>query len=292
MRNSRKQREADAKGKAIAFVLALAIIAVYWIVKAVILLWPVFLAAAGVGALVVGIMSLHRRALKTANKQEATRGEREPLVTTPPNPQDPTGQSATQQPSVRGKPRGQWPWIVGGIILLLFIIGISGGNEKSSTPTITTTPEAQAPVAPPQVTVPGDLVGQNADLAYDELSKLGITDINYTSEDVGSRVAPLLENWLVTKVEPAPGTVVLTTDKVVITVTQKQIPVAPVAPPAVSAPAPVLPPADSSPGGSTGGSAYYRNCAAARAAGVAPLHRGDPGYRPGLDRDGDGIACE
>ena len=37
---------------------------------------------------------------------------------------------------------------------------------------------------------------------------------------------------------------------------------------------------------------YYANCTAARAAGVAPLHRGDPGYRSGLDRDGDGNACE
>ena len=37
---------------------------------------------------------------------------------------------------------------------------------------------------------------------------------------------------------------------------------------------------------------YYRNCAAARAAGAAPLYRGQPGYRPQLDRDGDGIACE
>ena len=37
---------------------------------------------------------------------------------------------------------------------------------------------------------------------------------------------------------------------------------------------------------------YYASCAQARAAGVAPLHRGDPGYRAGLDRDGDGIACE
>lgn len=37
---------------------------------------------------------------------------------------------------------------------------------------------------------------------------------------------------------------------------------------------------------------YYPNCAAARAAGAAPLRRGDPGYRAGLDRDGDGIACE
>lgn len=37
---------------------------------------------------------------------------------------------------------------------------------------------------------------------------------------------------------------------------------------------------------------YYPNCAAARAAGAAPLYRGQPGYRPQLDRDGDGIACE
>ncbi|WP_343232858.1 MULTISPECIES: excalibur calcium-binding domain-containing protein [unclassified Tsukamurella] len=42
----------------------------------------------------------------------------------------------------------------------------------------------------------------------------------------------------------------------------------------------------------SGGSAYYRNCAAARAAGVAPLHVSDPGYRRKLDRDGDGVACE
>lgn len=49
---------------------------------------------------------------------------------------------------------------------------------------------------------------------------------------------------------------------------------------------------DSSSAGSTGGSPYYANCAAARSAGVAPLHKGDPGYRSGLDRDGDGIACE
>lgn len=40
------------------------------------------------------------------------------------------------------------------------------------------------------------------------------------------------------------------------------------------------------------GSVYYANCTAARAAGAAPLHRGDPGYRPALDRDSDGIACE
>ncbi|MGV8966564.1 MAG: GmrSD restriction endonuclease domain-containing protein [Cellulomonas sp.] len=36
----------------------------------------------------------------------------------------------------------------------------------------------------------------------------------------------------------------------------------------------------------------YANCAAARAAGAAPVLRGDPGYAAKLDRDGDGIGCE
>ncbi|MTB64391.1 calcium-binding protein [Streptococcus sp. zg-86] len=37
---------------------------------------------------------------------------------------------------------------------------------------------------------------------------------------------------------------------------------------------------------------YYPNCKAVRAAGKAPLYRGQPGYGPHLDRDGDGTACE
>lgn len=40
------------------------------------------------------------------------------------------------------------------------------------------------------------------------------------------------------------------------------------------------------------GEVYYRSCAEAREAGVAPLRIGDPGYGRHLDRDGDGIACE
>lgn len=37
---------------------------------------------------------------------------------------------------------------------------------------------------------------------------------------------------------------------------------------------------------------YFENCAAARAAGAAPVRRGDPGYASRLDRDNDGIGCE
>lgn len=37
---------------------------------------------------------------------------------------------------------------------------------------------------------------------------------------------------------------------------------------------------------------FFQRCADARAAGVAPIHRGQPGYRSELDRDDDGVACE
>lgn len=36
----------------------------------------------------------------------------------------------------------------------------------------------------------------------------------------------------------------------------------------------------------------YANCAEARAAGAAPVRRGEPGYGPHLDRDNDGVGCE
>lgn len=42
----------------------------------------------------------------------------------------------------------------------------------------------------------------------------------------------------------------------------------------------------------SGEAPHYRYCSEARAAGVAPLYRNDPGYAPHLDRDGDGVACE
>jgi hypothetical protein len=39
-------------------------------------------------------------------------------------------------------------------------------------------------------------------------------------------------------------------------------------------------------------SAYYSGCDDARAVGVAPIYRGQPGYREGMDGDLDGIACK
>jgi len=40
------------------------------------------------------------------------------------------------------------------------------------------------------------------------------------------------------------------------------------------------------------GDGAHANCSAARAAGAAPVRRGDRGYAAHLDRDGDGVGCE
>ena len=37
---------------------------------------------------------------------------------------------------------------------------------------------------------------------------------------------------------------------------------------------------------------HYPGCTEARAAGKAPLHAGQHGYRAEMDGDGDGVACE
>ena len=61
-------------------------------------------------------------------------------------------------------------------------------------------------------------------------------------------------------------------------------PAAPPPPADGAAPAPAAPPVPAA--------VYYANCAAARAAGAAPLRAGQPGYREKMDGDRDGVACE
>ena len=60
-------------------------------------------------------------------------------------------------------------------------------------------------------------------------------------------------------------------------------------PPAAPAPRVVPAPVPQTPAGSA---MYYKNCAVTRAAGAAPIQKGEPGYRSALDRDRDGTACD
>lgn len=75
------------------------------------------------------------------------------------------------------------------------------------------------------------------------------------------------------------------------TTTTRQAPAPAPAPSPAPAPAPAPVPAPAEPAPAPA-EVYYKNCAAARAAGAAPLYVGEPGYRPKMDGDGDGVACE
>lgn len=89
------------------------------------------------------------------------------------------------------------------------------------------------------------------------------------------------------EVKRPPTTSVSTTTTVTPTTTATTVA------PATTAPVPTTtwapPPAEPPAGAPAGG---FANCAAARAAGAAPVHIGGPGYAPRLDGDGDGVGCE
>ena len=93
---------------------------------------------------------------------------------------------------------------------------------------------------------------------------------------------PTMTTTATTTIEAKPlpaRTVTLKPPQATVTVTARPVPVIRT----TERPAP--------PEAGTGG-AYYANCSEARAAGVTPLHTGDPGYASHLDRDHDGVACE
>jgi hypothetical protein len=84
---------------------------------------------------------------------------------------------------------------------------------------------------------------------------------------------------------PAPGT----TGTPSVTPSAPIVPVT-AAPPPTSTVAPKQTPTPTPPAWAS--TVVFKNCDEARAAGKAPLHRGDPGYSPELDHNGDGVACE
>ncbi|GAA3436851.1 hypothetical protein GCM10018954_064610 [Kutzneria kofuensis] len=134
-------------------------------------------------------------------------------------------------------------------------------------------------------TIPNDLVGKSAKDVQAELNSLGFWDVNVYGPD-GSPVV-LTDAWHVVSVDGV-GTNAPTTSR--ITVRAEPNPTTTVAPPPPPQTTEQAPPPAYTPPAPV--EVYYKNCAAARAAGAAPLYRGQPGYRAALDRDNDGIACE
>ena len=210
------------------------------------------------------------------------------------------------------------------LVLTPVLAGCDGAAAQGSTPTGAATTQAL-------ITVP-DVVGMKGDVATEALEKAGLTQTpSYTDVD-GKESVWKPSNWSVTAQDPVAGTQVPADQAITLTVNHDSAKAAASARASASAAAQASASASAAAAAEEqarqeaaraaeeqaqqqaqqeaqteqsqteqsqtqeqsdeSSETYYANCAEARAAGAAPIYRGEPGYRSGLDRDNDGIACE
>ena len=174
----------------------------------------------------------------------------------------------------------------------IFILGLIGGFMSLFDPEIP------------------DVVGQDLPAAVKTLNEAGYKSISM--QDESGKILYNSADYVVTAQDPAKGKVA-TSKPVRLTAKAKVAPTPSPSPttkspsptPTTTSPTPTPTPEPAQPERHEEAPApvhqeqrapepqtYYANCAAARAAGAAPIYQGQPGYRSGLDRDGDGIACD
>ncbi|MCZ0858358.1 excalibur calcium-binding domain-containing protein [Actinomyces israelii] len=215
-------------------------------------------------------------------------------------------------------------WLVALVIVL--VPAVSGCDDSAAHEAA---PASAAATTPAAVEVP-DVVGMKGDAAADALKKAGLSKSpSYTDADGEESVwAP--GNWSVTAQDPAAGERVPADQAITLTVNHDSADAAASASAAAAASASAAAEASASAAAEASASAaaaaaeqaaqeepaqeepaqpeapaqepqsepeapadaYYANCTEAKAAGAAPLYRGDPGYRAKLDGDHDGVACE
>ena len=200
-------------------------------------------------------------------------------------------------------------WLIALVIALAPIL--AGCEDSSAHGSSSASPTATTATTPVTIEVP-DVVGMKGDAAAVALKEAGLTSSpSYTDAD-GEDSVWNSSDWSVTSQAPAAGERVPADQAITLTVNDDSAEAAASASASASAAAaetsasaeaseqavqdePAQPeePAQrpqQDPKKST--STYYANCTEAKAAGAAPMYEGDPGYRSGLDRDHDGIACD
>ena len=200
-------------------------------------------------------------------------------------------------------------WLIALVIALAPIL--AGCEDSSAHGSSSASPTATTATTPVMIEVP-DVVGMKGDAAAVALKEAGLTSSpSYTDAD-GEDSVWNSSDWSVTSQDPAAGERVPADQAITLTVNDDSAEAAASASASASAaaaetsasaeaseqavqdePAQPAEPAQrpqQDPKKST--STYYANCTEAKAAGAAPMYEGDPGYRSGLDRDHDGIACD
>lgn len=165
--------------------------------------------------------------------------------------------------------RKKWPWITGGVVGGVLLIGaLAPGEEPAQAEPVVTTVTATATTTATTTVKPTPTTTTSAPPTTTDAPEP--EPVIVEDEDANVAPAPFMA--------PAPQP------------EADNPPVRQAAPePVVQAPPPPPPPVAPEPAPR---SAYYANCTEAKAAGAAPMYEGSPGYRSALDKDKDGIACD
>ena len=180
------------------------------------------------------------------------------------------GQGGTP-PAAGGQKRRMWPWVLGAGLVGLVALGAAVGEEEpktesssvvstKSTSVVAPTTTAKSTTTTPRTTTPAPTTSDSPAVVPSD-PQVGTTVVETTPEYTPP--APAYTPQATTEYTP-PSTPEYTPP-----------PVTQYTPPPVQQP-----------------SVSYKNCSEARAAGAAPILRGEPGYASRLDKDNDGIACD
>lgn len=191
----------------------------------------------------------------------------------------PAGTSTSPHPDEPAKRRRRWPWITGAAAVV-GVLAIGAFGDTSPEPDDTTTAVVTTTVVPSTTPAPtttrSTTTARATTTTTTNVAVVPLVPQHVDETSTSASTPPLA---------PEPGYVPPST-----TVPPSVTPEEPSYAPPETREVPTTYDAPATYDAPT--SAYYGSCADARAAGAAPLYAGEPGYRPGLDRDKDGVACE
>lgn len=163
--------------------------------------------------------------------------------------------------------RRKWPWFAGAAVAAVAVVGIvagTGESEESTTPAVTSSITASSTTAAATTTKTTTVTTK---VTTTTLAPVTTTTVVIPTTTTTVAIVPLVPQ---------------------VTTTTQYVPPPPAyTPPKTTEPAYIPPPVKVPDAG-----VYYANCSAVKAAGAAPIYRGEPGYSSKLDRDNDGVACE
>ncbi|MGW6705283.1 excalibur calcium-binding domain-containing protein [Streptomyces sp. NPDC054956] len=191
--------------------------------------------------------------------------------------------------------------------LALTLSGCEGGStpKSSDKPGPLPSPSAPSASAPSSVPAMPSLIGKKSTEAESVLQPMVTKPVEARSAYSDVPLVAAHPQWVVCFQTPAAGSPLPPDTVVEISLVVPGTPCPEKAGATLhpsKAPSPAATPGKTKPGTGPGASSptpapgpkdvYYKSCAEAKAAGAAPIRRGQPGYGKHLDRDNDGIACD